>query len=371
MRRFWPIFLLMLALPSMATVYRSGNTINIPAGQTIDDDLVVSGSNITIAGRVTGDVVAAGSDVRIAGPVGGDLIVAGSNVTVDGPVRGTLYGASSNLTLNAPVARNLMAMGSTVHLNTGATIGRDASINGSEVTVGSRVGRNLRANAGTLTLGAGAIIGGSVIAQAGSHSIAPGAKIGGEERITRPTNRRGFAGVGWFFWQFLTSLALLGAGLVFVALAPRLTEETETAMRAKPGMSLAAGVVIFLLALPLFILLLITVIGIPLAFIWAALYLIAVYISPIFLAILVGRLVWRRPGGSLYLALLIGIALLFVVRLIPFLGALVTLAAIIWGLGALVVALYDRAQRRRRADVTEPRPEAPPQAPPEAPPQAA
>jgi len=351
----------MLALPAMTTVYRSGNTVTIPAGQTIDDDLVVSGSDITIDGKVTGDVVAAGSNIRIAGPVSGDVIVAGSNVTVDGRVGGTLYGAASNLTLNAPVARNLMAAGSTVHLNQGASIGRDASVSGNETTVDSRIGRDLRANAGTLTLGAGAIIGGSVIAQAGSHNIAPGAKIVGEEQITRPARQRRFGTAGWFFWHFLTSLALLGAGLVFVAFAPRLTEDTETTMRARPGMSLLTGLVIFLLALPLFLVLLFTVIGIPLAFIWASLYLIAVYLSPIFLAILVGRLVWRRPGGSLFLALLIGIGLLFVVRLIPFLGGLVALIAMLYGLGALAVVLYNRTQHRRKAAAVVP-PQAPPQA---------
>ncbi|MHB9110214.1 MAG: hypothetical protein ACYDCO_24440 [Armatimonadota bacterium] len=360
MRRLWPVFFLLLALPVMATVFRTGNNVTIPAGEVIDDDLVVSGGDVRVDGRVTGDLVAAGGNVTTAGPVEGSLIVAGGDVTVGGPVGGSLYVASGEATVNAPVERNVVAAGGTVELNEGATVGRDVTVNGGDVTVNSRVGRNLRANAGNLVVGAGAVIGGDVIAQAGSHTIAEGAQIQGEERITRTDDRGGFGVAGWFLWQLLTGLALLVAGLVFVALAPRLTEETETAMRAKPGVSILAGLLIFLLALPLFILLLITVIGIPLALIWAAVYLAAIYISPIFLAILVGRLVWRRPGGDLFLALLIGVGLLFVVRLIPFLGALVTFAAMIWGLGALAVALYDRAQRRRAAAVVPP--EAPPQA---------
>jgi cytoskeletal protein CcmA (bactofilin family) len=363
MRWLWLFLLPALVVPATATVFRSGGTVTIPAEQVIDDDLVVSGGEVRMNGRVTGDLVVAGGDVQVAGPVGGNLIVAAGDVQVSGPVGGSVYAASGDVELNAPVARNVLAAGGTVVLGEAATVGRDVSVSGGEVTVRSSIGRHLRANAGTLALAEGAVVGGNVIAQAGSHEIAPGAQIQGEEQITRARGSRGaFAPLGWFVWQLLTGLALLLAGLVFITLAPRLTEDTETALRAKPWVSLAAGLLILLVGLPLFLLLLFTIIGIPLALIWAAVYTTAVYISPIFLAILVGRLVWRRPGGSLYLALLIGIGLLFLVRLIPFLGALVTLAAVLFGLGALSVALFNRAQQRRQGEVVETGPEAPPQA---------
>jgi MFS family permease len=368
MRKWWLFVVFLLVAPSLATVFRTGNTVTIPADQVINDDLVASGSDVSVNGKVTGDVVAAGSTVRIAGPVGGDLIVAGGNVNVSGPVGGTLYAASGNVELNAPVKRNVLAAGGTVTLGRAATVGRDVSVSGGNVTVGSKVGRNLRANASNLTLAAGAVIGGNLIARAQNRTIAPGAKIAGTQQISRPPERRRSV-AGWFLWQLFTGAALLVAGLIFVAFAPRLTEETETSLRTRPGLSLGVGVIVLLIGLPLFLLLLVTVIGIPLALIWMAAYFTAVYLSPIFAVILVGRLVWRRPGGSLYLALLIGIGLLVLVRFIPFLDFLATLAAVLFGLGALVVAIYDRGLRHRAE--TAATPEAPPPAAPEAPPQAA
>jgi len=354
--KLWLLLLLALVIPAAATVFRSGSSVTIPAGQVIDDDLVVSGGEVRMNGRVTGDLVAAGGNVRVTGPVGGNLIVAAGNVRVSGPVSGSLYAASGDVELNAPVTRNVVATGGTVVLGEAANVGRDVTVNAGDVTVNSTVGRHLRANAGSLTLTGSAVVGGNLIAKVGSHQIAPSAQIQGEDRITRAEGGRrwAFAPFGWFIWQLLTGIALLIAGLLFVTLAPRLTEETETALRARPWVSLATGLLILLVGLPLFLLLLATLIGIPVALIWAAVYFAAIYISPIFLAIPAGRLVWRRPGGSLYLALLIGIGLLFLVRLIPILGALVTLAAVVFGLGALAVALFDRAQQRRT--VTEPPP---------------
>jgi len=336
-----------LAIPSLATVFRTGNnTVSIPTGQVIDDDLVVTGYDVTIHGTVTGDVVVAGYVVRIDGRVGGDLIVAGRHVTVSGPVGGTLYAISRDIALTAPVAHNVLAASGAMTLDRAATVGRDMSVSGGNVTVESKIGRDLRVNATNLTLASGAVIGGDLIAQVRNHTIAPGAKIAGEQQITRQQRRQSYT-AGWFLRQLLAGAMLLAAGLIFIAFAPRLTEETETALRVHPGLSLGVGAVILLVGLPLVLLLLFTIVGIPVALIWTAAYFSGVYLSPIFLAILVGRLVWRRPGGSLYAALAIGIILLVLIRLVPVFGAVVTLGAVLFGLGALAMTLYGRGIHRR------------------------
>ena len=56
-------------------------------------------------------------------------------------------------------------------------------------------------------------------------------------------------------------------------------------------------------------------------------------------AFALGRLIWREPRGRL-LAFAIGWAILAAVSLIPWVGVLVWLAGSVFGLGALIVAVW-------------------------------
>ncbi len=80
---------LVLAAPARAFDSRSGESILIPAGEVIEDDLYLFGNTITIDGTVKGDVIAFGSTITIGqtGVVEGDLMGAGQSVIVNGQVQ--------------------------------------------------------------------------------------------------------------------------------------------------------------------------------------------------------------------------------------------------------------------------------------------
>jgi len=72
-------------------------------------------------------------------------------------------------------------------------------------------------------------------------------------------------------------------------------------------------------------------------------YLTMLYLSPIFVAILVGqRLLRRQLDGCKYLGLFIGIILLVLLRCIPVLGGLVFFLVTLIGFGALFTVLRAR-----------------------------
>src|SRR5262245_7136916 len=93
-RSILPLVVLMLvltglaagALPAQAWEFRNGDTVTVPAGTTIDDDLFATGQSVTIAGQVNGEVYALGQTVTVTGAVQRDLIAAGQQVTLDGTV---------------------------------------------------------------------------------------------------------------------------------------------------------------------------------------------------------------------------------------------------------------------------------------------
>ena len=270
-------------------------------------------------------------------------MAAGGNITAGGPIGGSAYIACGSLTTTARVARNLVIAAGEVNVGAATRVGRDLAVSAGNVTVDGQVQRNLQVNSGNLTINDSARIGGDLLGMAGNSTIGAGAVIEGERQLQRGERgkRGGIGALWWILWQVLSGLALLLVGLVLVASAPRFVTETNMVLARHPWGSLLAGFLILIVAPIALFIIMFTVIGIPLALIVGALYLIALYIGPLFLLILVGEAILRRRG-SRYLALLLGIVLYILVKLIPVLGFSLGFVAMLLGLGAMFLALQAR-----------------------------
>jgi hypothetical protein len=335
------LLLLLLVVPAGALVVRQGQTVTVPAGETIRDDLLISGGTVRVLGTCTGDVVAAGGDVTVEGPVGGNVIIAGGQVTLDGPVAGSLYAAGGSVEVRGGVGRNAAVTGGSLRIARGATVARDLAVSGGSATVDGTVRRHVLAGTGSLLLGSTARVGGNLQSTV-APQIAQGAVVAGTQTVTPAAHRPHRTAVSWVLWTLLTGLGLLAAGLVFTALAPRLTGEAADMLRTHPWGSLLAGFVVLVLVPAVVLVLVVTLLGIPLAVLLVMAYLAALYLAPIIPAVLVGQRVLH--GGSLVTALLVGVGLYVLLRLVPVLGMLVTLVAVLIGLGAVVLALQGRTR---------------------------
>ncbi|OPZ85716.1 MAG: hypothetical protein BWY76_01293 [bacterium ADurb.Bin429] len=346
MRARWLVSLILLlaGLPLLALELRNGDTVTIPEGTTINDDLIVSGGTVRVDGAVASDLVVAGGNVRVNGRIGGNLIAAGGNVRVAGPVAGTIYAAGGTLDLESAAGRNLVVTGGTVTLGPEGSVARDIAVTGGQVVLAGTVARNVMVGAGNLTVEDTARIGGDLTGQASSREIAPGAVIEGATNLTQPTRGekgKEFGVVGWFLWKLFTAVGLLLIGLLAIAGAPRFTREAITMIGEHPWGSLLAGLIVLFLT-PLVILILFAlVITIPLALLLLLLWLAALLVAPVFAVLRIGAWVWRR-GANLYAALLLGVLIYFLVRLIPVLGDFVGFLVLVFGLGALALTLQAR-----------------------------
>lgn len=339
---------LILAFPALALELRSDGTVTIPQGQVINDDLVVSGGTIMMQGEVTGDLVVAGGTVDVSGPVRGDLIAAGGTIRVMQPVGGSMYVAGGTVTISSTIGRNALVAGGTTQFAQASRVARDLVVSGGTVTVAGAVTRDVKAYGGNVTVADTATIGRNLLVRAGTPNVAAGATVGGQ-RIVQRTQEREHGRRGWFgamlVWRILMGIALFIAGLLFTLIAPVLTEQTVGMTRAHPWASLLTGLIILIVVPIAVFILLLTVIGIPLALILLGLYWFASFIAPIFLAIYLGRLILRRHREGFILPLLVGVAIYTLVRLIPFLGGLVNFVVLLFGLGALFLAIQARTAR--------------------------
>jgi len=138
---------------------------NLPAGETIDDDLFIAGEIVAVDGTVNGDLFAVGETVTVNGTVNGSLMASGQTIIVNGEVAGSVYSGASTLTLGktAKVGRNLYFGGYSLKIDEGASITRDLAFGSYQAMLDGEIGRDVYAGSGALEISGS--IGGDVNAE--------------------------------------------------------------------------------------------------------------------------------------------------------------------------------------------------------------
>jgi hypothetical protein len=221
----------------------------------------------------------------------------------------------------------------------------DGTVNGSltafdaPVTISGRVNGDVVVFNGRLELRSGANVTGNVVSR-DAPVVAPGATIGGtSRRVQTNVNWKGFGWAGRLGWWVAVSVFTLVVGLVLLWLAGRGTGRILEAGRTGVGPSIGWGLLLFFGLPILAIIALVTVIGIPLGLgVLAALGLIYA-LGYGATAWVLGRRVLREPAAWV-VAFLAGWGILRVLALVPVLGGLVWFVAVVFGLGALAVAIW-------------------------------
>ncbi len=162
------------ATPAYAFDGRGGDTVIIPSGDTINDDLYVGANQFVLDGTVNGDTVAFGQIVTVNGTINGDLITAAQTVVVNGTVTGNIRMAGSVLFVGeqAKIGSDLVSAGGSLEVRKGSTIGRDVVFATGQTLLGANVGRNVLAFTGGLQLDGD--VAGNVKAEVGEASEARG-----------------------------------------------------------------------------------------------------------------------------------------------------------------------------------------------------
>lgn len=246
--------------------------VYVGVNDTIHDDIAARG-NVTVAGVVTGDAAAIGGAVNISGKVEGDVAAIGGPVTLvqGGEVGGDLAAIGGPATIGGKVGGDVAAVGGPIDLDSTAAVGGDVA------TVG-----------GPVTKTPGAKIGGSVTNMDLGllNQFIPKAvgvvRFGGDHPFLRRSIRLGLSLI-WFLglWVLL---------LLVVLFLPKHTEVIEETITSKFFLSGLVGIVAEILILPVFLLLIVTIIGIPLALILEPVMILVAYLMGFAaIAVVLGR----------------------------------------------------------------------------------
>ena len=372
MRRIVLSFALMLASAGLwvpaadAVSFRGGDTVEIPEGTVIADDLYVAGDDIRIHGRVDGDLVVMGRTVTVTGQVRDDLIVAGGNVKVDGDVGESIRAAGGTVAVSGRVGRDLIMAGNQISQLANSVASGSALLTGREIAVRGVTAGSLRANGDTVLID-GRVASASV--KADDITVTAGARIDGPltyssprevdirpgASVTGPVTREGEEAT-WTWqvpsWVGKIVLFMVGAvaGVLLALLAPGALAATGRELRQNTLLVLLAGAGICFGVPIVAVILTITILGIPLALSLMAFYVLGLYLAWVLAATAVGDLLlFRLPFRSLrmrmVLAALLGVFLLLLLQAIPWVGGLVAVLALVVGFGTATMALVNRLSR--------------------------
>jgi cytoskeletal protein CcmA (bactofilin family) len=361
-------FALLLGLPSGANAaeIRRGPNAGVAAGETINNDLIVFGSAVRIDGTVKGDVIAFANDLSVNGHVTGDLIIFAQSARVDGQVDGNVRAFSRSLSLDGGAAKNVTVFAQRFDLDPRATVGggliglvqtaaldgkvtRDLLFLSADTTLDGTVGGDVQFRGPRLEIGPTAQIAGRVhmIGQRNAV-VAQGAKLGQPVEFEfRPARRPGRFGAGTFvFRQILAYGGAFLCGLLLIKLFPGLfAAGRKAAQRVGLAMSIGALVLVTGIAVAIFAILLM-IVGTGAGIATLMLYGPIFYGSQVFVGSYVGEMILHKSQAlapSLG-ALALGLLILRLLSNIPFLGFFVLAAILIWGTGAICMALWNRTR---------------------------
>jgi len=313
----------------------------VPAGDTIEEDISISGGSAKIDGVVDGDLAVMGGEVDIKGLLDGDVAVFGGALDIIGKVTGDAAIFGGNINNKGKIEGDLLVVGGAAVLDSGSIINGDISM------VGGTVERD--SNASVL----GEIE--SLDMKAIERIMPRIGRIGKAFRWGSPFRARTCGG---FLTLFLIIVCYI-LNLLIILIFPKPVEKIIEKVSANVWIALATGIGIEILFIPLIALFAISLIGIPII----PVFVFAVFIAGLFgfsaISIIIGERIvkslnWQLTGRvsifnigwlALMIIPILGLFLCslgFIGSLIFVLGLVILYVTITIGLGGVVYAIVKR-----------------------------
>ena len=278
------------------------------AHEDAEDRVVTGGSTRVGKGEVVHDLVVLGGSAEVLGKVTGDVAVMGGSVTIRS---------------GAKVEGDATAFGGSMTVEDGAKIEGDVAVVG-----------------GKLNRAKGSKIGGRIANKGGSVKGSDESGDGEKESWTM-AELASDAGAA------MTRTAMLFVfGAVLLALATRRMEKIELEVAGRPMRSFALGVVGGIAAILAFVVLCVTIIGIPVALIGLLVAILAAYAGICAVLTTVGGALLKHRTDNAYVHLALGCVVYLVAGALPVIGGIVTFVVVLLGIGAVLASrgagLYPR-----------------------------
>ena len=312
-----------------ATVFLAGSEAVSTAN--VKGILFSAGNSVSAGGRCEYAFIA-GNNVALNGDCGRDAFIAGNHVGFSGSVARDLYAAGNMLTFHGKVGRDFYAGGKMITL--GGEIGGDVYLNADEIQLADdlKIGGTLRYNARAHVTGPK-----ELLRAADVYDDTP-AESDSAVSVSVDAKPSPLSGLKSFVFGIVGLLLIAYFLLWLTPLWEKLDGDYYGEDFGKYALSFGIGFAV-LVGLPIAaVLLMITGVGVRIAFALLFVYLAALIASPVFAGFFLGGILWRnvlkRPRNY-WAELPIGILAVRLLALLPFVSFPVGLVSVSFGLGVL------------------------------------
>ncbi|MEM7174670.1 MAG: polymer-forming cytoskeletal protein [Chlamydiota bacterium] len=342
-----------------------GEIVVIPSTAVIDQDLFLSGGSIEVAGTINGDLYVFGKQVFIDGTVNGDVLVIGGSVTISGVVSHSVRALGGQIEVSGEVERNVSIVAATVDLTPSATVGLNVVVFAGNASVACTVGKNVRLHASTARFSGK--VNGNIMASTSQMRVTATAQVNGtfdywsddpalidsqaiiQGKVTHHPSFfyqlfqkkwvKGFrlgSRLAGLLMNFFYSLVI---GLILMRYFPKRIELAGYALSHRPIQSLITGVIVLFLLPFSCLILLITILGVPFALALLSITVVSFYTAKLLPLFWISRRFFSqwKWGSHPQLLFTIILVIYFGLTLIPFFGIVLSAAALLFGLGSIVL----------------------------------
>ena len=354
-----------LAMPSgaLGTEIRKGDNVTVAKGETIKGDTYLTGNVVRVEGTVDGDLITFCKQLEVDGHVTGDVLTFSQTARISGQVDGNVRGVNNNLTVTGTVGKNVMTFEETLTIDPSGkiggsltsfaesigmegSIGRDALLFFQHGNLGGKIAGEVRAKGERLVIGDSADIGGAVKFEGQNPAEVSGqAKLASPVEFKKMEKKTENEGGGYYVWRVIWTGAFIVFGLVTFLLLPKFAHES---VRAGEQIGASAGLgVLVLFGVPIAaIIACITVVGLIVGISSLFVWVLMLIGAEIVVGAVVGQWILGKSSEiwPLIGRMVVGVILVRVVTTIPHITFWTRLAVVLWGMGAISLAIYRKFQ---------------------------
>ncbi len=346
-----------------AAEFRNGASVEISKDETVKGDLYFTGQQLSVDGTIDGDLYIWAQEATIRGHVTGDVFIFVQTARIDGQVDGSVRGFCNNVTVSGTVERSLMAWAQVIHVDNRGSVGRsvtsfsqtlsidgkvarDLFVRNQSTRIAGTIGGNVNEKGETLTVEETAQVNGTFKFEGEKEPIvSKSAKLASPVQYTHHVKKREEFSKHSALWAGLLAAAFVLFGLVLFRMMPQFSLDAARAAESY-GAALGLGVLV-MFAVPIAALIAcVTFVGLFVGLSTFVLWLITLYAAQTVVGALIGQWIlgrttdiWGRIGR-----MALGVLIIRAVTLIPHLGGWIKFAVLLWGTGAISLALYRRYQ---------------------------
>jgi len=339
-------------------------SVNVAKTEVINDDLFIGAQTVIIDGTVNGDVFIGAQTVKITGIINGSLHVGANTLDLGGVVKGNIYGGAQNVLVSgSKIGGSLLIGAATVNIDEDSSIGGSILTGAGALSIDSQVKRSVYAGTGSLTIGSDAKIGKDLYYASsnnqGQANISSSAKIAGSTYKSEINTAQSSASAEAVKKQIPaifngvklagTIVSFMGAliiGFLYLKLFSKHFTRTASLVSSSFWKSMGVGFLITIAFVPGLIILLITVVGIPLAGLAFLMLLLYSYLAKLIVGSAFGSWVSQKFNWkmSTYGAFAFGLLIIYFIKLIPIIGFLAGLIVLWSGLGAFTLRMFSKSE---------------------------